>query len=87
MPASICADNAEEYMETKVKTGFLFADPSFISGAARVMDLWGQFDDYNLSETTKEADAKAIASDWLVVGNDIQEAIEESPLESEVTVA
>jgi hypothetical protein len=68
---------AEETMQKKVQTDFLFAQPSLASGVARVFDLWGQFDEYNRSETTAEADAKAIASDWLLVGQDIQEAIDE----------
>ncbi|HEV2485108.1 MAG TPA: hypothetical protein VGT08_06215 [Terracidiphilus sp.] len=59
----------------KVKTDFLFAQPSFVAGAARVLDLWGTFDDYNRSETPTEADAKALASDWLVAGQDILDAI------------
>jgi hypothetical protein len=63
-------------MSKKVKTDFLFAQPSFGSGAARVFDLWGQFDDYNRSDTPAEADAKAIAADWLLVGQDIADAIE-----------
>ncbi|MGA2250799.1 hypothetical protein [Terracidiphilus sp.] len=50
-------------MESQVKSDFLFAQPSFVSGAARVFDMFGQFDDYNRSETTEEADAKAIAAD------------------------
>lgn len=74
-------------METKVKTGFLFADPSFLSGAARAIDLWGQFDDYNRSESPEEADGKAIAADWLVVGNDIQDAIEGTQSESDTVAA
>jgi hypothetical protein len=61
----------------KVTTDFLFAQPTFTSGAARVLDLWGTFDDYNRSETPSEADAKAIAADWLVAGQDILEAIEQ----------
>ena len=59
----------------KVKSDFLFATPSFASGAARTLDLWGQFDAYNASENGEEADAKAIASDWIVVGQDIQAAM------------
>lgn len=74
-------------MESKVKSGFLFADPSFMSGAGRVMDLWAQFDDYNRSDTTAEADARAIAADWLVVGQDISDAVEACITESEVTAA
>jgi hypothetical protein len=63
-------------MGKKVQTDFLFAQPSFASGAARSLDLWGTFDDYNQSETPAEADAKAIAADWCVVGQDIYDAIE-----------
>jgi hypothetical protein len=76
-------------MESKVQSGFLFADPSFISGAARVIDLWAQFDDYNRSDTPAEADAKAIAADWLVVGQDISDAAEAciAETEPEVTTA
>jgi hypothetical protein len=59
----------------KVKTDFLFAQPSFMAGAARVLDLWATFDDYNRSETPAEADAKALAADWLVAGQDIRDAI------------
>jgi hypothetical protein len=61
-----------------VKSDFLFAQPSFASGVARVFDLFGQFDEYNRSETPEEADAKAIASDWIVVGQDIADAIEQN---------
>jgi hypothetical protein len=60
----------------KVKSDFLFAQPSFFSGAGRAIDLWGTFDDYNRSETTLEADEKAIASDWIIVGQDLYNAIE-----------
>jgi hypothetical protein len=69
----------------KVKTDFLFAQVSFASGAARTLDLWGVLDDYNISATTVEADGKAIAADWLVVGQDISDAIEQQ--ESELKVA
>ncbi len=72
-------------MNKKIKTDFLFAQPSFASGASRVLDLWGTLDDYNISETTQEADEKAIAADWLIVGQDISDAIEQG--ESELKVA
>jgi hypothetical protein len=67
---------AEETME-KVKTDFLFAQPSLMAGASRILDFWGVFDDYNRSDTPMEADAKAIAADWLVVGQDVLDAIEQ----------
>lgn len=70
-------------MNKKVETDFLFAQPSFASGAARVLDILGTFDDYNQSETPEEADGKAIAADWLMVGQDICAAIEHQEKELE----
>lgn len=72
-------------MGKKVQTDFLFAQPSFASGAARSLDLWGTFDDYNRSESPAEADAKAIAADWRVVGQDIYDAIEKVDSERHAT--
>jgi hypothetical protein len=76
-------------MGRKVQSDFLFAQPSFLSGAGRLIDLWGQFDDYNRSDAPAEADAKAIAADWFVVGQDIRDAVEQrhSEIETEVTAA
>jgi hypothetical protein len=62
-------------MVKKVKSDFLFAQPSFASGAARVLDLWGQLDGYNISSTPEEADAAALAADWIIVGQDLCNAI------------
>jgi len=59
------------------RTDLLFARPSFGSGFARALDLGGTFDAYNSSATEAEADERAIASDWLVVGNDLAVAIEQ----------
>lgn len=64
-------------MSTKVKSGFLYADPSFLSGAARTLDLHGLYDAYNMSSTPSEADTRALAADWIVVGQDLQDAIDE----------
>ena len=52
-------------------TDFLFARPSFLSGAARALDLFGLLDSYNESKNGKEADAKALYSDWAMVGQDV----------------
>lgn len=55
----------------KSRSDFLFATPSFISGAARLLDLYGVYDAYNSSSTDYEADYKATWSDWIVVGQDL----------------
>jgi len=57
-------------------TDFLFARPSFVSGAARVLDLCGTFDAYNGSASEEEADQLALATDWAVVGKDMSTVIE-----------
>lgn len=62
---------------TRLPTLFLMADPDFWFGPARVFDLFGQFDQLNFSRTREEADARAIAADWTIVGDDLQAAFEE----------
>ena len=66
------------YSETmnRLQTGFLYAHPSFLSGLARVLDLFGVFDSYNRSRSPQEADAKAMYADWRIVGQDIMDAAE-----------
>ena len=53
----------------------LFTDPSFTEGYARLIDFWGTLNNYNESETAEEADYRAIRNDWVVVGEDLEEAI------------
>ncbi len=56
---------------------FLFASPSFVTGAGRVLDLGAalEYYSYNLSLTPAEADRWAIANDWRVVGQDLAKAM------------
>ena len=56
-------------------TGLLYAQPSFVDGLARVLDVGGTFDDYNTSATEAESDGLALASDWYAVGADLYHAI------------
>ena len=60
------------------RTDFLFARPSFGSGFARAVDLGGTFDAYNTSASDAEADERAIASDWIIVGKNLGEALEQA---------
>jgi hypothetical protein len=64
-------------MVNTVKSNFLSADPSFVSGAARLFDWWGTYDAYNVSRDGQEADAKAMFSDWRIVGQDVADAMAE----------
>jgi hypothetical protein len=62
-------------MHSRVTSDFLVAQPSFVSGVARLLDLYGFYDAYNTSRTVGEADYKALLSDWCIVGQDIQDAM------------
>jgi hypothetical protein len=64
-------------------TGFLFAAPSFLQGFASALDLSGTLVEYNVSASVQEADARAIASDWAVIGKDIYTATEDIAEEKE----
>jgi hypothetical protein len=55
-------------------TFYLFAKPSWRSGAARVLDLFGMFDDFNFSEDPAQADAIALYLDYRSVGLDLMAA-------------
>lgn len=57
------------------RSTFLFATPSFLTGMARVIDLFGQLDEYNSSPTVTLADYLAMKSDWASVGDDLREAM------------
>lgn len=58
-----------------MRPDFLVATPSWLSGSARILDLAGQFDEYNDSESIEAADAKALFCDWRLVGDTILDAM------------
>lgn len=57
------------------ETAFLFASPSFWGGMATAIDIGGTLVCYNYSETPEEADKRALACDWAIVGHDLREAM------------
>lgn len=56
-------------------TAVLFKRPSMLEGFARLFDFAGALDNYNTSPTPREADKKAIESDWAAVGEDMWAAL------------
>ena len=56
------------------RSGRLFAIPSLFEGMARVFDIFGLQDIYNIDSSSQQADAKALYSDWAAVGDDLLEA-------------
>ena len=56
-------------------TFYLFSVPSFRTGVARLLDLFGMFDSYNVSPSPDDADLRALRSDWVALGADFRGAI------------
>lgn len=54
-------------------TSILFARPSAIEGAGRLMDFGNTMSEYNTSPSGEEADALAFWADWSAIGSDIMQ--------------
>ncbi len=67
----------KDMSEQILNSSALFIKPSFMKGVARGVDLFGQLDHYNYSQTDEEADSKAVNRDWIVVGCDLDNAIKQ----------
>lgn len=57
-------------------TSRLYSDNDFIIGIGSVLNISGSYFDYNYSSTPEEADRKAIQSDWLMVGQDLYDSMD-----------
>lgn len=57
---------------------FLFARPSFVEGAARILDFGDTLTEYNRSSSEAEADYNALLADWSAVGQDMRDALRAS---------
>ncbi len=59
-----------------IETSYLYATPSFLSGMSHTLDMGATLILYNESNTSAEADIKALRNDWKAVGKDLRESIE-----------
>lgn len=59
----------------RMRTSFLFPMPSFWSGMGSILDLSGHPSRYLFSRTGREADTKALYSDYRMIGQDIGDAV------------
>jgi hypothetical protein len=50
---------------------------SFVDGATDIFDWTPITQHYNMAETPESADARAIASDFIITGNDLRAALAE----------
>lgn len=53
----------------------LFARPSLAEGMARILDFGDTLTEFNRSPSGEAADAHALRCDWMAVGRDITNAI------------
>ena len=60
----------------KYGTDFLLPKNNFFVGLGSVLNLAGSYFEYNYSKSEKEADYKAIYSDWQNIGNDFRKSKE-----------
>lgn len=56
-------------------TDFLFSTSTFLSGAGTIFNIAGNYYEFNSSESEPEADERALNTDWHIVGQDIEDAI------------
>lgn len=62
--------------ESRFNTGFLFSTPDFLSGAGTVINLAGNYYEYNISNSDSEADYNAIKNDFDMIGQDMSDTVE-----------
>ncbi|MCL5287748.1 MAG: hypothetical protein M1453_07110 [Acidobacteria bacterium] len=60
----------------RMSTEFLCARPSRLYGSARLLDLFAVFSLFNISKSRVEADCRATLSDWVMVGRDLNSAVD-----------
>jgi len=60
--------------KVRFRTLHLAPSPSFLVGAGSVLNIAGNYFEFNYSSSAREADSKALLSDWGVIGQDILNA-------------
>lgn len=70
------------YTDKKIRTNRLFPRTGFLTGMGSVLNISGRYFDFNYSKSASDVDTEAIASDWNMVGKDIQQVLDEKPLKS-----
>jgi hypothetical protein len=60
----------------KLRSDFLFPSTGYLVGMGSVINIFGKYYLFNYSHSEGEADTKALMSDWINVGKDIEESID-----------
>ncbi len=61
--------------QRRFTTGILYSTSSFLSGAATVINLGGNYYNFNSAETEIEADSQALANDFNLIGQDFNDIL------------
>lgn len=61
-------------------------EPSFIDGAASLIDISPNILRYNQDQTEKEADINSLRADWYAIGGDLWNAIEQYEQKQAATI-
>ena len=64
-------------MNRRIRTDFLTATPSFLTGMGSVLNIGGNYPEFNASDSPEEADRLALEADWRMVGQDFEDVFEE----------
>ncbi len=78
------ATDSIKFGECTAMTDYLFAKPTFLGGMSRALDLGGTLNVYNDSPSPDVADALALKSDWMSVGQDLWNAVDKFGSEHDV---
>ena len=62
-------------MDESVRATFLFATPTWQEGVGRLVDFGDSLTEYNRTSSPADPDARAVAQDWLAVGDYIRSAM------------
>lgn len=63
--------------EKRFRTDILFSVPDYLIGAGTILNIAGNYYEFNYSSSGEEADLKAAESDWGVIGQDMRDAFNE----------
>lgn len=59
----------------KVQTDFLFSTPSFLIGLGSVLNISGNYFEFNESSSDQEADKRALSCDFKMIGQDLKDSL------------
>ncbi len=63
--------------KNRYRTSHICPRNSFWTGLGSIFNIFGNYYDFNYSKSEIDADAKAIANDWNMVGQDMKDVLKQ----------